>query len=466
MNEFDIVVIGSGPGGYSCAIRCAQLGFKTALVEKYNALGGTCLNVGCIPSKALLDSSEKFYELAHYANHGIDIKGASFSFSKMVERTKGVVSKTSEGISYLMKKNKVTVLTGHASFISPFEIEVKGKETQKIKSKYFVIATGSKPSQLPGIEIDKKNIITSTEALYLEKRPDEMVVVGGGVIGLELGSVYARLGTKVTIVEYASSILATMDAELAKEMTKILKKNKNIEILTGSSVKKVESTAKGVEVFVENNADKTMKSIKANKCLMAVGRSPYTQGLGLEVIGIETDKRGAIVVSDDLQTTQPHIYAIGDVVKGAMLAHKAEEEGVSVAERIAGQKPKIHYNLIPGIVYTWPEIASVGATEEQLKEKGISYKKGKFPYIASGRARASDELDGFIKVLVHEKSDEILGVHMIGPRVADLIAQAVIAMEFKASAEDIGRCSHGHPTYSEAIKEACLDATGKRAINI
>ena len=467
MKEFDVVVVGSGPGGYICAVRCAQLGMKTAIIEKYNALGGTCLNVGCIPSKAWLDSSEKFHELNHaYAQHGITAKEVNFDFTKMRERVKKVVSDVSAGITFLMKKNKIEVFQGHGSFVDPNIILIKGaKGEESIRAKKIVIATGSKPSSLPGITIDKEKIITSTEALYLKDIPKKLIVIGGGVIGLELTSVFRRLGTEVTVVEYADSIIATMDAELGKNLHRILVKD-GVRFLLGHGVTSIVKNANILTVKAKDkNSDKIVE-LEGDYCLVAVGRRPYTEGLNLEKAGVKLDDRGRIETNAHLQTNIPHIFAVGDVVKGAMLAHKAEEEGVMVAEIMAGQKPHIDYNLIPGVVYTWPEVASVGLTEDQLKKEGREYKLGSFPFKASGRARASNESDGFVKVLADKKTDEILGVHMIGPRVADMIAEAVVAMEYRASAEDIARISHAHPTYSEAFKEACLQATDNRALNM
>jgi len=469
MNEFDVTVIGSGPGGYVCAIRCAQLGMKTALVERYNTLGGTCLNVGCIPSKALLDSSEHYYNcIHHFAEHGIDVKSAKPNLEKMIQRKREVVKQTCEGINYLMKKNKITVFHGHGSFVSDHEIEIKNEKgsTEKIKSRYFVIATGSKPATLPGIEIDKKRIITSTEALEMKDIPGVMVIIGGGVIGLELGSVFARLGSKISVLEFMDRIIPGMDGSLSKELQRILKKNLAFDFYLKHKVTSVKTKGKKVLVEAENFSNQQAVSLEADYCLVSVGRRPYTDNLGLEKTNVKKDEKGRITVNDYLQTDVPHIYAIGDVVRGPMLAHKAEEEGVFVAEHIAGQKPHINYLLIPGVVYTWPEVASVGYTEEQLKEQKREYKTGQFPFKASGRARASMDTDGFIKVLADAKTDEILGIHMIGPRAADMIMEAVTAMEFRASAEDIARICHAHPTFSESIKEACLDATEKRALHI
>jgi dihydrolipoamide dehydrogenase len=465
--QYDVVIIGSGPGGYVSAIRCAQLGMKTAIVEKYSTLGGTCLNVGCIPSKALLDSSENYHKAAHqFSEHGIELKDLKVNLKKMIDRKNGVVSQTSEGIKFLMKKNKIDVHHGLGSFKDKNTIVIKGDDgkEKEITTKKAIIATGSKPSSLPGIEIDKKRIITSTEALNLQEIPKHMIVIGGGVIGLELGSVYARLGSKVTVLEYLDTIVPSLDKQVGKELQKVLK---GLSFEFSLSVKVTKAEVKGKEVIVKAE-DKNGKELefKGDYCLVSVGRKPFTEGLGLDKAGIKLDNRGRVEVSENLETNVSGIFAIGDVVRGAMLAHKAEEEGTYVAEFIAGQKPHINYNLIPGVVYTWPEAASVGYTEEQLKEKGVKFKSGMFPFKASGRARASMDLEGFVKVLADTKTDEILGVHMIGPRAADMIAEAVVAMEYRASAEDISRMSHAHPTFTEAMKEACLAATDNRAIHI
>ncbi len=466
MKEFDVVVIGSGPGGYICAIRCAQLGMKVAIVEKYKTLGGTCLNVGCIPSKAWLDSSEKYHELTHsFEKHGITASGVKLDFGVMRDRVKKVVSDVCNGVAFLMKKNKIEVFIGHGSFVDANTVSVKGeKGEEQIKGKKIVIATGSKPSSLPGVTIDKERIITSTEALVLKELPKKLIVIGGGVIGLELSSVFRRLGSEVSVVEYADSIIATMDAGLGKELTKVLKRD-GIEFHLGHGVTEVKSNGKKVTVKAKNKNSEDVVTLEGDYCLVAVGRRPYTEGLSLDKAGVKMDDRGRVDVNSHLQTNVPHIFAIGDVVKGAMLAHKAEEEGVLVAEYMAGQKPHIDYNLIPGVVYTWPEVAAVGKTEEQLKAEGREYKSGSFTTKASGRARASEESDGFVKVLADKKTDEILGVHMIGPRCADMIAEAVLAMEYRASAEDVARTSHAHPTYTESLKEACLAATDKRSLN-
>lgn len=467
MSQFDVTVIGSGPGGYVAALRCAQLGFKTALIEKYSTLGGTCLNVGCIPSKALLDSSEHFENAKHnFANHGIIINEPQADLARMVARKNEVVDQTTKGINFLMDKNKVTVFEGLGSFESATQVKVTKNDgsSEILETKYAIVATGSKPSTLPFITIDKERIITSTEALNLKEIPKHLVVIGGGVIGLELGSVYLRLGSQVTVVEYMDKIIPTMDGALSKELTKVLKKQ-GMKFMLSTGVQSVERNGDSVKITAKDKKGEEV-SVEGDYVLVSVGRKPFTEGLGLEKAGVELDERGRVKVNDHLQTNVANIYAIGDVVKGAMLAHKAEEEGVFVAETLAGQKPHINYNLIPGVVYTWPELAGVGKTEEQLKEEGAAYKVGSFPMRALGRSRASGDIDGLIKILADEKTDEVLGVHMIGARAADLIAEAVTAMEFRASAEDISRMSHAHPTYAEAIKEAALDATGKRAIHM
>lgn len=469
MSNYDVVVIGSGPGGYVSAIRCAQLGMKTAIVEKYNTLGGTCLNVGCIPSKALLDSSEHYHNASHaFKEHGIELKDLKVNFKQMIERKRGVVSQTCAGIDFLMKKNKVDVVNGFGSFKDKNTVVVtpeKG-DAVELKTKNVIIATGSKPSSFPFIKLDKKRVITSTEALELKEVPKHLIVVGGGVIGLELGSVYARLGSKVSVVEYMDGIIPTMDKALGKELQKNLKKELGFEFYLGHKVTEVKGTAKQATLKAENKKGELVE-LKADYALISVGRRPYTDKLGLENAGVKVDDRGRVDVDGNLQTNVPGIYAIGDVVKGAMLAHKAEEEGVFVAELLAGQKPHMDHNLIPGVVYTWPEVAAVGKTEEELKAAGAKYKSGMFPFKASGRARASmDEKYGFVKILSDEETDEVLGVHMIGPRCADLIIEAVVAMEYRATAEDISRICHPHPTFTEAVKEAALDATGKRALHI
>ena len=465
--NYDIAIIGSGPGGYVAAIRCAQLGMKTAIIEKYSTLGGTCLNVGCIPSKALLDSSEHYYNASHsFKTHGIELKDLKVNLSQMILRKDDVVKQNVDGINFLMKKNKIDVYTGHASFLSANKLSIMASDgkTKEIESKKVIIATGSKPAGLKGIEVDKNRIITSTEALKLKEIPKHLIIIGGGVIGLELGSVYARMGSKVSVVEFTDSIIGTMDKALGKELQSSLKKL-GFEFYLGHKVTSAKVKGKEVRVSAEDSSGKKLE-LSGDYCLLSVGRIPYTDKLGLEKAGVKKDDRGRIEVNENLETNVKGIYAIGDVVRGAMLAHKAEEEGVMVAELAAGQKPHINYLLIPGVVYTWPEVAAVGYTEEELKSAGRKYKKGMFPFKASGRARASMDTEGFVKVLADEATDEILGVHMIGPRVADMIAEAVVAMEFRASAEDIARMSHAHPTYTEAFKEACMATTSNRAIHM
>ena len=467
MDKYDIIFIGSGPGGYVGAIRAAQLGMKTAIIEKYNTLGGTCLNVGCIPSKALLDSSEHYHNAAHsFEEHGIQLNDLKADIKQMIERKNKVVDQTCQGVKFLMDKNNIDVHHGMGSFVNQTTVMITnqdGKETT-IEGKNIVIATGSKPNYFPGMEPDKKRIITSTEALELKEIPKKMIVIGGGVIGLELGSVYARLGTQVEVVEFAKSIIPTMDGTMGKELTKVLKKLK-MKFNMEHRVQNVENTGKGVKVTALNKKGEEV-SFEADYCLVSVGRKPYTEGLALENVGIKTNDKGQVEVNENLHTGVGNIYAIGDVVRGAMLAHKAEEEGAFVAEKIAGQIPHIDYNLIPGVVYTWPEVASVGKTEEQLKEEGRAIKVGSFPMKALGRARASMDIQGLVKIIADEETDEILGMHIIGARAADLIMEGVVAMEYRASAEDIARISHPHPTYSEAVKEAAMAATENRAMHI
>ena len=466
MSQFDVTVIGSGPGGYVAAIRCAQLGLKTAIIEKYPTMGGTCLNVGCIPSKALLDSSEHFENAKHnFANHGILINEPTADLARMITRKDEVVEQTTKGIQFLMDKNKITVFEGVGSFESSTQVKVTKNDgsTEILDSKYIIIATGSKPSSLPFITLDKERVITSTEALKLKEIPKHLVVIGGGVIGLELGSVYKRLGSEVTVVEFMDKIIPTMDGALSKELNKVLRKQ-GMKFMLSTAVQAVERNGDSVKVTAKDKKGEEVV-VEGDYVLVSVGRKPYTDGLSLEKAGVDLDERGRVKTNEHLQTNVSNIYAIGDVVAGAMLAHKASEEGVLVAEQLAGQKPHINYNLIPGVVYTWPEVAAVGKTEEQLKAEGVAIKVGNFPMRALGRSRASGDVDGFIKIIADEKTDEVLGVHMIGARAADMIAAAVTAMEFRASAEDIARMSHAHPTFAEAIKEAALDATGKIAIH-
>ena len=467
MSTYDVAIIGSGPGGYVAAIRCAQLGMKTAIIEKYDTLGGTCLNVGCIPSKALLDSSHHYYDaVKHFEEHGIEVPGeVKVNLDKMIARKQGVVDTNTAGIKYLMDKNKIDVFYGLGSFKDATHVNIAKADgkSEVIEAKNIIIATGSKPATLPFIEIDKKRIITSTEALSLKEIPKHLVIIGGGVIGLELGQVYRRLGAEVSVIEYMDRIIPTMDASLSKELQKVLKKQ-GVKFYTSHKVTAVKSTAKQVTIIADDKKGNPVE-FKGDYCLVSVGRRPFTDGLGLENAGVNVSDNGQVEVNEHLQTNVKNIYAIGDVVRGAMLAHKAEEEGVFVAEILAGQKPHIDYNLIPGVVYTWPEVAAVGKTEEELKAAGVNYKSGQFAMRALGRSRASGDIDGFVKILADATTDEVLGVHMCGARVADLIAEAVTAMEFRASAEDIARMSHAHPTYAEAVKEAALAATDNRPLH-
>ena len=464
--KYDIIVIGSGPGGYIAAVRASQLGKKVAIIEKYATLGGTCLNVGCIPSKALLDSSHHYYDATHhFAEHGISVESPSFDFSKMIERKANVVETTTGGIKYLMDKNKIDVFEGLGSFEDATNVKITKKDgsSEVIEGTNIIIATGSKPGSLHFINIDKERIITSTEALKLKEVPKNLIVIGGGVIGLELGSVYARLGADVKVIEYAPKITPTMDGDVSKELQKVLKKQ-GMDFYVSHGVKSVERNGDEITVKATNKKGEEV-TFTGDYCLVSVGRKPYTEGLGLEKVGVKVNEKGQIDINSHLQTNVANIYAIGDVVKGAMLAHKAEEEGVVVAEFIAGEKPHIDYNLIPGIVYTWPEVAAVGKTEEELIAAKIDYKAGKFSMRALGRSRASGDVDGFVKVLADKKTDEILGVHMVGARVADLIMEAAVAMEFRASAEDLARICHGHPTYAEAVKEAAKAAWDGKPLN-
>ncbi|WP_194850091.1 dihydrolipoyl dehydrogenase [Nonlabens antarcticus] len=466
MSTYDVAVIGSGPGGYVAAIRCAQLGLKTAIIEKYDTLGGTCLNVGCIPSKALLDSSHHYEDATkHFEEHGIEIPGdIKINFEKMIARKASVVKQTCDGVAYLMKKNEIDVFTGMGSFVDATHIKIDGEKSETIEAKKIIIATGSKPANLPFITLDKERVITSTEALTLKEIPKHMIVIGGGVIGLELGQVYRRLGAEVTVIEYLDRIAASMDKSLSKELMKVMKKQ-GVKFQLSHAVNKVERNGDEVTVTAKNKKGEEVE-FKGDYALVSVGRRPYTDKLNAAAAGIKINERGQVDVNDHMQTNVDNIYAIGDVVRGIMLAHKAEEEGVFVAETIAGQKPHVNYNLIPNVIYTWPEVASVGKTEEELKEAGVDYKLGQFPMRALGRSRASGDTDGLVKILADASTDEVLGVHMIGARVADLIAEAVTAMEFRASAEDIARMSHAHPTYAEAVKEAALAATEDRAIHV
>lgn len=472
VEHFDVIVIGSGPGGYVCAIKCAQLGLKTLLVEKYATLGGTCLNVGCIPSKALLDSSERYFSIKHAgAEHGIHAEHLSIDWGKMQGRVSKVVQQTCEGIQFLMKKNKITVWQGVASFMDEKMIAVRDTHSQELlktaSGNHIVIATGAKPAQLPHIKLDDQRILSSTKILKLSHIPKTLAVIGAGAIGLELGSVYARLGTKVQIFEVAPQILPNMDGDVAKELTKVLKKE-GMEIHLNTNVQNIASFSDHVLISAQTKEVDLVNafSVEAEFVLLAVGRQAYTEGLGLEKVGIAVDSKGKIIVNEKLQTKYAHIYAIGDVVQGLMLAHKAEEEGIFVAETIAGQKPVLHHELIPSVVYTWPEVASIGKSEKELQAKSIVFNKGIFPFKALGRARASEDIFGFVKILSDPKTDEILGMHIVGARAADLIQEGVVAMQYRASAEDLARICHAHPTFSEAIKEAAHLAWQGKTIHL
>ncbi|MEM9884324.1 MAG: dihydrolipoyl dehydrogenase [Bacteroidota bacterium] len=465
--KYDLTIIGSGPGGYIAAIRAAQLGMKTAIIEK-ESLGGTCLNVGCIPSKALLDSSEHYHNAKEkFELHGIDLKDLKVNMPQMIKRKQEVVDQTVKGVAYLMKKNKIDVFEGMGSFLDAHTIQVEKADgsTEKVESDKVIIATGSVPNVPAAFNYDGKRVITSTEALEIDAVPKKMVIVGGGVIGLELGSVFARLGTQVEVVEYLDRIIPGMDKDCGKELMRSMKKL-GVKFHLKHAVTNVEPMKTKVKVTVQKRDTEETFQLDADYCLVAIGRIAFTGSLGLDKVGVKTDNRGRVEVDAHLKTNVENIYAIGDVIKGAMLAHKAEEEGVFVVETIAGQHPHINYNLIPGVVYTWPEVAGVGQTEDQLKEAGKAYKSGKFPFKALGRSRASTDTEGMIKVLSDAETDEILGVHMVGPRTADIIAEAVALMEFRASAEDAARMSHAHPTYTEAFKEAALAATGNRALHV
>ncbi len=461
-NDYDLVIIGGGPGGYVAAIKAAQLGLKTACVEKRGTLGGTCLNVGCIPSKALLESSHLYHEIQHkVAEHGIKAS-AKLDLKQMMKQKDDVVSGLSKGIEGLLKKNKADYIKGEGKITDKNTVTVDGKNV--IKTKNIVIATGSYVTPLPGVEIDEKRIVSSTGALKLPEVPGHLVVVGGGVIGLELGSVWQRLGAKVTVVEFMDRITPGMDGELSKQFQRILTKQ-GFEFKLGMKVTSAVTKGKQVNLTIEPAKGGDSEALKADYVLVAIGRRPYTEGLGLENVGIKPDERGMIPVNDQLRTSVDNIYAIGDVVRGPMLAHKAEEEGVMIAEILAGQKPHINYDAIPGVVYTWPEVASVGKTEEELKESGIDHKVGKFPFMANSRARAIGDADGFVKILADKKTDEVYGVHIIGPDAGTLIAEAVLALEYGASSEDIARTCHAHPSLNEAVKEAAL-ATFAKAIHM
>lgn len=468
-NHYDLTIIGSGPGGYVAAIRGAQLGFKVALIEKNPTLGGTCLNVGCIPSKALLDSSEHYFQATHqFETHGIKVGSVKVDMEQMIARKADVVEKTVGGVAFLMKKNKIDVLKGLGSFIDAKTIQVTADDgsTSQITSDKVIIATGSEPIELPGMEFDGKHIISSTEALELTKVPKEMLVIGGGVIASEMASVYGRLGSKVTVIEFADRLIPSMDVACGKELAKVLKRELDYTVHFNHKAVGAKVSRNKVIVTAENTKTGEAVEFKGDICLVAVGRRPYTQGLGLENIGIETE-RGRIPVKENLETSVSGVFAIGDVIRGAMLAHKASEEGVYVAEYMAGQRPHINYRAIPNVVYTWPEVAGVGYTEQELKEQGVPYKSGQFPFKASGRARASmDDQFGFVKILSHKETDELLGMHIVGPRAADMIMEGVMGLEFRASAEDLAIFSHPHPTFSESIKEAAMGAHANRIIHL
>jgi len=465
-NNFDLVVIGGGPGGYVCAIRAAQLGLKTACIESRGALGGTCLNVGCIPSKSLLNLSENFHKAKKDFNHqGIEIAGIKLNIEKMMSNKNKSIQVLTKGVEFLFKKNKVTYLKGKGVIFSKYDVVIFGENNSRtnIKAKNIVIATGSEVVSIPGIEINEKNVVSSTGALSFDKVPKKLAVIGGGYIGLEMGSVWSRLGSEVTVIEYLDYITPGMDREISNEFQKILTKQ-GIKFQMGSKVNTVNSKGDSVTISYTELKNSKEEKIGVDKVLVSVGRKPYTEGLNLSKVGIELDNKGRIEVNNKLQTSVENIYAIGDVIKGPMLAHKAEEEGIAVAETLAGQSGHVNYDVIPGVVYTCPEVATVGKTEEQLKKDNRNYKIGKFPFLANSRAKVNNETDGFVKILADSKTDKILGVHIIGPHCGDMIAEMALAMEFGASAEDIARTCHAHPTHTEAIKEAAL-AVDKRPIH-
>jgi len=464
-NNFDVIVIGGGPGGYVCAIRAAQLGLKTACVESRGALGGTCLNVGCIPSKSLLNLSENYHKAKKdFNSQGIEISDIKLNINKMMSNKEKSVQVLTKGVEFLFKKNKVTYLKGKGALFSKKEVVVYENEKKNVYSaKNIVIATGSSPTSLPGIEIDEKNIVSSTGALSFPEVPQDLIIIGGGYIGLEMGSVWSRLGSKVTVVEYLDFITPGMDREVSNEFKKILIKQ-GIQFKLNNKVTAVTNIKNKVVVDYTNNTTAARKRKECDKVLVSVGRKPYTEGLNLSEIGIKKDSKGRVEVNEKLQTSSKNIYAIGDVIKGPMLAHKAEEEGIAVAEIIAGQAGHVNYDVIPGVIYTSPEVASVGKTEEQLKSEKINYKVGKFPFLANSRAKVNNETEGFVKMLADSNTDKILGVHIIGPHSGDMIAEMALAMEFGACAEDIARTCHAHPTHTEAIKEAAL-AVDKRPIH-
>jgi dihydrolipoamide dehydrogenase len=465
-NNFDLVVIGGGPGGYVCAIRAAQLGLKTACIESRGSLGGTCLNVGCIPSKSLLNLSENYHKAKKdFKQQGIEIEGIKLNIERMMSNKNKSIQVLTKGVEFLFKKNKVTYFKGKGVLFSKNDIVVYEKDNKRInvKSKNIVIATGSSVASLPGIDINEKNIVSSTGALSFDKVPSKLAIIGGGYIGLEMGSVWSRLGSDVTVVEYLEYITPGMDREISNEFQKILSKQ-GIKFKMGSKVEAIEDKGKSVLISYTNIKNSKKEVLEVDKVLLSVGRKPYTEGLNLSKVGIKKDSKGRIEVNKKLQTSISNIYAIGDVIKGPMLAHKAEEEGIAVAEILAGQAGHVNYDVIPGVIYTSPEVATVGKTEEQLKEEKKSYKTGKFPFLANSRAKVNNETDGFVKILADSKTDKVLGVHIIGPHCGDMIAEMALAMEFGASAEDIARTCHAHPTHTEAIKEAAL-AVDKRPIH-
>ena len=463
--EFDLIVIGGGPGGYVCAIRAAQLGLKTACVESRGTLGGTCLNVGCIPSKSLLNLSENYKKAKKdFINQGIEISNVKLNIDKMMSNKNKSVQVLTKGIEFLFKKNKVTYIKGKGVIFSKQDVVVyNNNEKKNYKAKNIVIATGSCPTSIPGIDIDEKNILSSTGALSLSSVPKSLTVIGGGYIGLEMGSVWSRLGAEVTVVEYLDHITPGMDREVSKEFQKILSKQ-GIKFKLNTKVTSVKKQSSQIEVECQDKMSNEKYAINTDKVLIAVGRKPYTDGLNLNKIGVKKDNQGRIEVNKKLQTSIKNIYAIGDVIQGPMLAHKAEEEGIAVAEILAGQAGHVNYDIIPGVIYTSPEVASVGKTEEQLKTQNVSYKIGKFPFLANSRAKVNNETEGFVKILADSNTDKVLGVHIIGPHCGDMIAEMALAMEFGASSEDIARTCHAHPTHTEAIKEAAL-AVDKRPIH-
>lgn len=459
-DQFDVVVIGAGPGGYVCAIRAAQLGLKVALVEKRDTLGGTCLNVGCIPSKALLSATHKLHEAEHdFATFGIKAS-VKADLSKMMAFKKDVVDANTKGIEFLMKKNKITWLKGLGTIKDASTVTVMGDTaSDELKTKYIVIATGSQSIDIPNVAVDEKQIVSSTGALEFDKVPDSMVVIGGGVIGLEMAAVWSRLGTKITVVEFADRILATMDNDVSKDMHKILSKQ-GLTFKLSSKVTHAVADKKGVTVTIEPAAGGSAEQLKVDAVLVAVGRKPHTDKLGLDEAGVKRDERGRIIVDDVFETNIEGIYAIGDVIPGPMLAHKAEEDGVALAEMLAGQSGHVDYNLVPGVVYTYPEAASVGQTEEQLKKDGVDYRVGKFPFMANGRARSMNAIDGFVKILADKKTDKVLGAHIVGAEAGTLIHEIAVLMNFGGSSEDLARTCHAHPTLNEIVKEAALAAHG------